>query len=41
MGDINVQDGEGRTAILLATYASDLETAKVLIDTGAVVNIRD
>lgn len=39
--DLNVQDGEGRTPAMVATYNNDIATAKVLIDAGADVNIRD
>ncbi|MEH7494568.1 ankyrin repeat domain-containing protein [Neobacillus niacini] len=39
--DINTQDSEGRTSIMIATYNNDAETAKILIDAGADVNIQD
>ena len=39
--EINGQDAQGRTAIMIATYGNDVETAKVLVDAGADVNIRD
>ena len=39
--DINAQDGQGRTAIMIATYANDVEMVKVLIDEGADVDIQD
>ncbi|MEK4029875.1 ankyrin repeat domain-containing protein [Pseudobacillus sp. FSL P4-0506] len=39
--DINLQDSEGRTATMIATYNNDVETAKVLIKAGADVNIQD
>ena len=39
--DINIQDDEGRTALMLATYNQDVRMAKVLIDAGANVNIQD
>lgn len=35
--DINAQDEQGRTAIMIATYANDAEMVKVLIDEGADV----
>ncbi|MCR2805491.1 ankyrin repeat domain-containing protein [Paenibacillus soyae] len=39
--DLNAQDDEGRTALMLATYNQDLETVKVLIEAGADVNKQD
>ncbi|OUS76124.1 hypothetical protein B1748_12715 [Paenibacillus sp. MY03] len=39
--DINVQDGEGRTPAMIATYNNDIGMAKALIEAGADVNIRD
>nr|WP_127760068.1 ankyrin repeat domain-containing protein [Peribacillus asahii] len=39
--DINIQDSEGRTATMIATYNNDATTAKILIDAGADVNIQD
>jgi uncharacterized protein len=39
--DINSRDEQGRTAVMIATYSNDLETARVLIEKGADVNIRD
>ncbi|MEH7014554.1 ankyrin repeat domain-containing protein [Neobacillus niacini] len=39
--DINIQDSEGRTSTMIATYNNDEETAKILIDAGADVNIQD
>lgn len=39
--DINIQDSEGRTSTMIATYNNDEETAKILIDAGADVNIKD
>ncbi|MBS4211537.1 ankyrin repeat domain-containing protein [Bacillus sp. FJAT-49825] len=39
--NINSQDGLGRTAIMIAAYANDVETAKALIEKGADVNIQD
>ncbi|MDN3014686.1 ankyrin repeat domain-containing protein [Paenibacillus sp. BSR1-1] len=38
---INSQDSRGRTAVMIAAYANDIETTKVLIDKGADVNIQD
>lgn len=39
--DVNAQDGEGRTALMIATYGNHVDLAKQLIDAGADVNIRD
>lgn len=39
--NINSQDKQGRTALMSATYANDVETARVLIENGADVNIQD
>lgn len=39
--DINSKDSQGRTAIMIATYAKNAEMVKVLIDKGADVNLRD
>lgn len=39
--NINVQDSDGRTPIMIATYNNDVETAKILIEAGADVNIQD
>lgn len=39
--DINAQNEQGRTAIMIATYANDAEMVKVLIDEGADVDIQD
>lgn len=38
---INAQDGQGRTAIMIATYANDVEMVKILIEAGADVDIQD
>lgn len=38
---LDVQDTEGRTPAMVATYNNDFATAKVLIEAGADVNIRD
>lgn len=39
--DINAQDGQGRTAIMIATYANDVEMVKVLTESKADVDIQD
>ena len=39
--DINAQDSNNRTALMIATYNQDVEAAKLLIDAGADVNIQD
>ncbi|MFD0829788.1 ankyrin repeat domain-containing protein [Neobacillus sp. M.A.Huq-85] len=39
--NINSQDRVGRTALMIATYANDIETVKALIEKGADVNIQD
>ncbi|MGE8078541.1 ankyrin repeat domain-containing protein [Peribacillus loiseleuriae] len=39
--NINAQDSNRRTAIMIATYYNDVEAAKILIDAGADVNIQD
>lgn len=39
--DLEARDGQGRTALLLATHANDVEIAKALIDAGANVNAKD
>ncbi|WP_269432225.1 ankyrin repeat domain-containing protein [Bacillus sp. FJAT-27245] len=39
--DINVQDSEGRTPVMIAAYKNDVAAAKALIDAGADVDIRD
>ncbi|WP_249660606.1 ankyrin repeat domain-containing protein [Lysinibacillus fusiformis] len=39
--DINAQDSNNRTALMIATYNQDVEVAKLLIDAGADVNIQD
>ena len=39
--NINTTDGNGRTAVLAATYSNKVETVKVLIQKGADINIRD
>ncbi len=39
--DLETRDGQGRTALLLATRANAVEAAKLLIAAGADVNARD
>lgn len=39
--DINVQDANKRTAVMIATYNNDVEMARMLIEAGADVNIQD
>lgn len=39
--DLNIQDAEGRTPLMIATYNNDVAMAKVLIEAGADVNIQD
>lgn len=39
--DLEARDREGRTALLLATRADEVEIAKILIAAGADVNARD
>jgi ankyrin repeat protein len=39
--DINVQDARGRTPVLAATHANQVETVRALIQAGADLNIRD
>lgn len=39
--DLEVRDGQGRTALLLATHANDVEIAQALIGAGADVNAKD
>ncbi|NGP46661.1 hypothetical protein G4V62_17545 [Bacillaceae bacterium SIJ1] len=39
--DVDKQDTDGRTALMIATRANDIETAKVLIAAGADVNLQD
>ena len=38
---INVQDSQGRTSVMIATYQNDAATVKALIELGADVNIQD
>jgi ankyrin repeat protein len=39
--DLNEQDSQGRTPLMIAAYNEDYDTAKVLIEAGADVNIQD
>ncbi|MDF2814876.1 MAG: ankyrin [Paenibacillus sp.] len=39
--DINVQDAQGRTAIMAATYGNKLEVVRVLLAAGADLNVQD
>ena len=39
--NLNAQDSQGRTALMIATYNKDYDAAKILIDAGANVNIQD
>lgn len=39
--DLEARDSQGRTALLLATHADNVEIARALIDAGADVNARD
>ncbi|MBT2737588.1 ankyrin repeat domain-containing protein [Bacillus sp. ISL-7] len=39
--DINSQDQQGWTAVMMATYANDLETVQILVENGADINIQD
>jgi ankyrin repeat protein len=39
--DLNEQDSQGRTPLMIAAYNEDYDTAKVLIEEGADVNIQD
>ena len=40
-GDLEARDGEGRTALLVATHENRVEAAAALIEAGADVNARD
>ena len=39
--DLEARDGDGRTALMLATRANAIEAARLLIEAGADVNARD
>lgn len=39
--NIDARDGEGRTALLVATHRNNVEAAKTLIEAGADVNAKD
>ena len=39
--NINAQDSNGRTALMIAVYNNDVDTVKALIDRGADINIQD
>lgn len=39
--DLEQRDGKGRTALLIATHADNIEAAKLLIEAGAYVNAKD
>lgn len=39
--NINVQDTNGRTPVMIATYNNDAAAVKALIDAGADINMRD
>ena len=39
--DINIQDEEGNTALMYASYKEHIEIVKELIKSGANVNIKD
>ncbi|QED50198.1 ankyrin repeat domain-containing protein [Cytobacillus dafuensis] len=39
--DVNSRDNQGRTAVMIATYANNAEMVKALIEKGADVNIQD
>lgn len=39
--DINLQDSQGRTAAMIATYNNDIPSVKALVDAGADINIQD
>ena len=38
---VDTRDGQGRTALLLATHANAVDAARLLIDAGADVNAKD
>lgn len=39
--DLEARDGEGRTALLLATHGNNVDVARELIEAGADVNAKD
>jgi uncharacterized protein len=39
--NINAQDEQGRTAVMAATHANQVQTVQALIQAGAYINIRD
>jgi len=39
--NIDAQDSQGRTAVMIATYNHDVASAKALIESGANVNLQD
>lgn len=39
--EVNVQDNEGRTPLMIATYHNDVASARLLIEAGADVNLQD
>ncbi|WP_432814004.1 ankyrin repeat domain-containing protein [Sporosarcina aquimarina] len=39
--ELDTQDSEGRTALMIATYNNDAPTVKALLDAGADVDIQD
>lgn len=38
---VDATDAEGRTPLMIATYANDVETARVLVEAGADIDRRD
>jgi ankyrin repeat protein len=38
---VDAQDDKGQTALMAATYGNHIETARVLVEAGADVNLRD
>ncbi|MGO4556773.1 ankyrin repeat domain-containing protein, partial [Stenotrophomonas sp. 2YAF22] len=39
--DLEARDGQGRTALLLATHGNNVDAARELIEAGADVNAKD